>query len=142
MFVILIGLFFFLILPKYNNFPTTFICQFECNILKWIYQGYPQINTEDKPFDPRDIVTTSVGNAIVVDCINHTLHVISGEVCIEVYQVVYYSIQSFTMCTLASDLPLYVLQPTHNCPQVSISVVTVTVFKYRNKIGKIFVKTI
>jgi hypothetical protein len=24
MFVILIGLFFFLILPKYNNFPTTF----------------------------------------------------------------------------------------------------------------------
>jgi hypothetical protein len=64
MFVILIGLFFFLILPKYNNFPTTFICQFV---------------TEDKPFNPRDIVTTSVGNAIVADCNNHTLHVISGE---------------------------------------------------------------
>jgi hypothetical protein len=32
--------------------------------VKWIYQGHPQINTEDKPFDPRDIVTTSVGNII------------------------------------------------------------------------------
>jgi hypothetical protein len=41
--------------------------------------------------------------------------------CIEVYQVEYYSIQSFTMCTLASDSPSYALQPTHNCPHVSIS---------------------
>ena len=47
--------------------------------VKWIYQGHPQINTEDKPFDPRDIVTTSVGNVIVADYNNHTLHVISGE---------------------------------------------------------------
>ena len=47
--------------------------------VKWIYQGHPQINTEDKPFDPCDIVTTSVGNVIVADCDNHTLHVISGE---------------------------------------------------------------
>ena len=47
--------------------------------VKWIYQGHPQINTEDKPFNPRDIVTTSVGNVIVADCSNHTLHVISGE---------------------------------------------------------------
>jgi hypothetical protein len=47
--------------------------------VKWIYQGHPQINTEDKPFDPGDIVTTSVGNVIVTDCNNHTLHVISGE---------------------------------------------------------------
>jgi hypothetical protein len=37
--------------------------------------------------------------------------------CIEVYQAVYYFIQSFIICTLASSaLPLYVLQPTHNCP--------------------------
>jgi hypothetical protein len=47
--------------------------------VKWIYQGHPQINTEDKPFDPCDIVTTSVGNVIVADCNNHTLQVISGE---------------------------------------------------------------
>ena len=47
--------------------------------VKWIYQGHPQINTEDKPFDPCDIVTTSVSNVIVADCINDTLHVISGE---------------------------------------------------------------
>jgi hypothetical protein len=25
--------------------------------VKWIYQGHPQINTEYKPFDPKDIVT-------------------------------------------------------------------------------------
>jgi hypothetical protein len=48
-------------------------------VVKGIYQGHPQINTEDKPFDPRDIVTTSVGNVIVADCDNHALHVISGE---------------------------------------------------------------
>jgi len=30
--------------------------------VKWTYQGHPQINTEDKPFNP---------------CYNHTLHVIS-----------------------------------------------------------------
>ena len=47
--------------------------------VKWIYQGHPQINTEDKPFNPHDIVTTSVGNVIVADYNNHTLHVISGE---------------------------------------------------------------
>jgi hypothetical protein len=47
--------------------------------VKWIYQGHPQINTEDKPFHPCDIVTTSVGNVIVADCDNDTLHVISGE---------------------------------------------------------------
>jgi hypothetical protein len=35
--------------------------------VKWIFQGHPQINTEDKPFDPKDIVTTSVGNVIVAD---------------------------------------------------------------------------
>ena len=46
--------------------------------VKWIYQGHPQINTEDKPFNPCDIVTTSVGNVIVADCINNTLYVISG----------------------------------------------------------------
>jgi hypothetical protein len=46
--------------------------------VKWTYQGHPQINTEDKPFDPWDIVTTSVGNVIVADYNNHTLHVISG----------------------------------------------------------------
>jgi hypothetical protein len=48
--------------------------------LKWIYQGHPEINTGDKPFHPCDIVTTSVGNAIVADRSNHILHVISGEV--------------------------------------------------------------
>ena len=47
--------------------------------VKWIYQGHPEINTVYKPFNPRDIVTTSVGNVIVTDCKNHTLHVISGE---------------------------------------------------------------
>jgi hypothetical protein len=47
--------------------------------VKWFYQGHPQINTEDKSFDPCDIVTTSVGNIIVADYNNHTLHVISGE---------------------------------------------------------------
>ena len=47
--------------------------------LKWIYLGHPQINTEHKPFNPHDIVTTSVGNVIVADCYNHTLHVTSGE---------------------------------------------------------------
>jgi hypothetical protein len=31
------------------------------------------------PFDPKDIVTTSIGNVIVADCDNDTLHVISGE---------------------------------------------------------------
>jgi len=47
--------------------------------VKWIYQGHPQINTEDNPFNPRDIATTSVGNVIVADGISHALHVISGE---------------------------------------------------------------
>jgi hypothetical protein len=47
--------------------------------VKWIYQGHPQINTEVKLFDPCDIVTTSVGNVIVAECKNDTLHVISGE---------------------------------------------------------------
>jgi hypothetical protein len=47
--------------------------------VKWTYEGQPQINTEDKPFNPSDIVTTSLGNVIVADCKNHTLHVISGE---------------------------------------------------------------
>jgi hypothetical protein len=47
--------------------------------VKWIYQGHPEINTGDKPFHPCDIVTTSVGNAIVADRSNHILHVISGE---------------------------------------------------------------
>jgi hypothetical protein len=47
--------------------------------VKWIYQGHPQINTEVKLFDPNDIVTTSVGNVIVAECKNGTLHVISGE---------------------------------------------------------------
>jgi hypothetical protein len=46
--------------------------------VKWIYQGHPQINTEYKPFDPKDIVTTSVGNVIVVESNNHTIHAISG----------------------------------------------------------------
>jgi hypothetical protein len=45
--------------------------------VKWIYQGHPQINTEYKPFDPKDIVTTSVGNVIVADSNNHTIHAIS-----------------------------------------------------------------
>jgi len=45
--------------------------------IQWIYQGHPQINTEDKPFNPCDIVTTSVGNVIVADYNSHTLHVIS-----------------------------------------------------------------
>jgi hypothetical protein len=49
--------------------------------VKWIYQGHPQINTEDKPFNPRDIVTTSVGNVIVADSNNHALHVISIVIC-------------------------------------------------------------
>ena len=37
--------------------------------VKWIYQGHPQINTEDtsKPFDPCGIMPTSVGNVIVAD---------------------------------------------------------------------------
>ena len=55
--------------------------------VQWIYQGHPQINTEDKPFDPRDIVTTLVGNIIVADYNNHTLHVISGEEELLTYKV-------------------------------------------------------
>jgi hypothetical protein len=47
--------------------------------VKWIYHEHPQINTEDRPFDPHDIVTTSVGNAIVADGINDAVHVISVE---------------------------------------------------------------
>ena len=47
--------------------------------VKWTYQGHPQINTENKPFNPTDIVTTSVGNVIVTDHKNNALHVISGE---------------------------------------------------------------
>jgi hypothetical protein len=47
--------------------------------VKWIYQGHPKINIEDNPFDPRDIVATSVGNVIVADCNNDAIHVISGE---------------------------------------------------------------
>ena len=47
--------------------------------VKWTYQGHLPINTEDTPFDTTDIVTTSLGNVIVADCKNHTLHVISGE---------------------------------------------------------------
>jgi hypothetical protein len=47
--------------------------------VKWSYQGHPQINTEDNQFDPRDFVTTLVGNVIVADYKIHTLHIISGE---------------------------------------------------------------
>ena len=47
--------------------------------VKWIYQGHPKINIEDNPFDPRDIVATSVGNVVVADCNNDAIHAISGE---------------------------------------------------------------
>ena len=52
-----------------------------------VYQGHPQINTEDKPFNPCDIVTSSVGNVIVADCNNDILHVISGEGQLLAYKV-------------------------------------------------------
>jgi hypothetical protein len=56
--------------------------------VKWIYQGHPQINTKDNPFDPRDIVATSVSNAIVADCNNDAMHVISGEGELLTYKVI------------------------------------------------------
>ncbi|CAC5382967.1 TRIM71 [Mytilus coruscus] len=47
--------------------------------VKRTYQGNPQVNSGEKLFDPRDIVTTSVGHVIVNDFNNHALHVLSGE---------------------------------------------------------------
>ncbi|XP_052096855.1 uncharacterized protein LOC127731959 [Mytilus californianus] len=46
--------------------------------LKWIYQGHPSMNSQ-RPFDPRDIVTTPKGLVIVADCISHGIHVLSEE---------------------------------------------------------------
>lgn len=46
---------------------------------KWKYQGNPQINSSDNPFDPEAIVTTSLGHIIVADCSNHTLHILSSN---------------------------------------------------------------
>ncbi|XP_052079434.1 uncharacterized protein LOC127717695 isoform X3 [Mytilus californianus] len=47
--------------------------------VKWTYQGLPQVNSGDKLFHPRDIVTTSEGHVIVTDCNNHALHVLSRD---------------------------------------------------------------
>ncbi|XP_071178061.1 protein wech-like [Mytilus edulis] len=44
---------------------------------KWIYQGQSQVNPGNKPFNPLDIVTTSIGHVIVTDVNNHSLYVLS-----------------------------------------------------------------
>lgn len=46
---------------------------------KWKYQGNPQINSSDNSFDPEAIVTTILGQVIVADCSNHTLHILSSN---------------------------------------------------------------
>ncbi|CAC5358516.1 unnamed protein product [Mytilus coruscus] len=46
------------------------------NILH-IYTGHPDINSNDSPFRPSGILTTSSDNIIVADFHNHTLHILN-----------------------------------------------------------------
>ncbi|CAC5355828.1 unnamed protein product [Mytilus coruscus] len=47
--------------------------------LKWIYNGNISINTRDTPFNPHDIVITTMGYIIVADNNTNAFHVLSGN---------------------------------------------------------------
>ncbi|XP_052065085.1 uncharacterized protein LOC127704890 [Mytilus californianus] len=44
-----------------------------------IYTGHPDVNTEDRPFKPSDILTTPLDNVIVADSKNHALHILQSD---------------------------------------------------------------
>ena len=51
-----------------------------------IYDGHAGINDRDHPFTPRDLVTTELGNIIVLDEENHMLHIHNNtEQCVKYY---------------------------------------------------------
>ncbi|XP_063408439.1 uncharacterized protein LOC134692025 [Mytilus trossulus] len=43
------------------------------------YTGHPKVNTEEKPFEPRGILTTPSDNIIVTDVVNHLLHILTDQ---------------------------------------------------------------
>lgn len=44
-----------------------------------LYIGHPNVNSEDIPFKPTDIVATQLDNFVVTDPDNHTLHVLDSK---------------------------------------------------------------
>ncbi|XP_076085345.1 uncharacterized protein LOC143056145 [Mytilus galloprovincialis] len=43
------------------------------------YTGHPEVNTEEKPFKPRGILTTPSDKIIVTDMYNHLLHILTDQ---------------------------------------------------------------
>ncbi|XP_052071261.1 uncharacterized protein LOC127709669 [Mytilus californianus] len=48
------------------------------NIIR-IYNGNPDVNSKERPFNPTCILTTPADNIIVADCLNHALHILNSE---------------------------------------------------------------
>ncbi|XP_071131047.1 uncharacterized protein [Mytilus edulis] len=44
-----------------------------------IYNGHPNVNNQNTPFNPTGILTTPMDNIVVTDCNNHTLHILSCD---------------------------------------------------------------
>ncbi|XP_063409711.1 uncharacterized protein LOC134692972 [Mytilus trossulus] len=43
------------------------------------YTGHPDVNTEEKPFEPKGILTTPSDNIVVTDVENHLLHILTDQ---------------------------------------------------------------
>ncbi|CAG2185150.1 unnamed protein product [Mytilus edulis] len=74
-----------------------------------IYTGHPDINTEDRPFKPSDILTTPLDNVIVADSKNHALHILdsNGQI-ISYYRVNLIGIQGLYSLALSTPGHLYI----------------------------------
>lgn len=44
-----------------------------------IYNGHPEVNSKERPFNPTGLLTTPADNVIVADCLNHTLHIMNSD---------------------------------------------------------------
>lgn len=44
-----------------------------------VYTGHPEMNSQVRRFDPKDIITTPSDNIIVADCNNHLLHILNSD---------------------------------------------------------------
>lgn len=74
-----------------------------------IYTGNPDVNTEDRPFKPSDILTTPLDNVIVADSKNHALHILgcNGQI-ISHYRVNLIGIQGLYSLALSSPGHFYI----------------------------------
>lgn len=61
----------------YGNGRVVMLQQTRSNVQ--IYDGHPDINSANKPFDPQDILTSPEDNIIVTDRNNHTLHILDHD---------------------------------------------------------------